>query len=36
MPEVNVWEAIADAEIKVGERVRVLEIEGNILKVGRA
>jgi len=32
----DLWEAIADAEIKVGERVRVLEIEGNILKVGRA
>jgi hypothetical protein len=32
----DLWEAIADAEIRVGERVRVLEIEGNILKVGRA
>ena len=32
----DLWEAVADEEIKVGERVKVLEIEGNILKVGRA
>ena len=32
----EVWEVIADEEIKVGERVRVLDVEGNILKVGRA
>ena len=31
----EVWEAIADEEIKAGERVRVLDVEGNILKVGR-
>jgi len=29
------WESIADVEIKVGERVKVLDVEGNILKVGR-
>jgi membrane protein implicated in regulation of membrane protease activity len=29
------WESIADEEIKVGERVKVLSVEGNILKVGR-
>jgi membrane protein implicated in regulation of membrane protease activity len=32
----DVWESIADEEIKAGERVRVLDVEGNILKVGRA
>lgn len=32
----DVWEVIADEQIKVGERVRVLSIEGNLLKVGRA
>jgi inner membrane protein len=31
----EVWESIADEEIKVGERVKVLEVEGNILKVGK-
>jgi membrane protein implicated in regulation of membrane protease activity len=31
----EVWESIADEEIKTGERVKVLEIEGNILKVGK-
>jgi membrane protein implicated in regulation of membrane protease activity len=31
----DLWESIADVEIKVGERVKVLELEGNILKVGR-
>jgi membrane protein implicated in regulation of membrane protease activity len=31
----EVWEAIADEEIRVGERVRVLDIEGNTLKVGK-
>ncbi len=31
----EVWESIADEEIKAGERVRVLDVEGNILKVGR-
>ncbi len=32
----DVWEVIADEPLKVGERVRVLSIEGNLLKVGRA
>jgi hypothetical protein len=31
----EVWESIADKEIKAGERVKVLEVEGNILKVDR-
>jgi membrane protein implicated in regulation of membrane protease activity len=31
----EVWESIADEEIKAGERVKVLDVEGNILKVGR-
>jgi membrane protein implicated in regulation of membrane protease activity len=31
----DVWESIADEEIKVGERVKVLDIEGDFLKVGR-
>lgn len=31
----EVWESIADEEIKIGERVKVLDVEGNILKVGR-
>ena len=31
----EVWESIADVEIKAGERVKVLDFEGNILKVGR-
>jgi membrane protein implicated in regulation of membrane protease activity len=29
------WESIADEEIRTGERVKVLDVEGNILKVGR-
>ena len=32
----DVWEAIADEEIKAGERARVLDVEGNTLKVGKA
>jgi membrane protein implicated in regulation of membrane protease activity len=32
----DVWEAVADEEIKAGERVRVLDVEGNTLKVGKA
>jgi membrane protein implicated in regulation of membrane protease activity len=32
----EVWESVADEEIRVGQRVRVLEVEGNTLKVGRA
>lgn len=30
------WEAIADEEIAPGDRVHVLEVEGNILRVARA
>ena len=32
----EVWEAIADEEIRTGERVKVLDVEGNILKVGKS
>ena len=32
----EVWESVADEEIRAGERVRVLEVEGNTLKVSRA
>jgi inner membrane protein len=31
----DVWDAIADEEIRIGERVKVLDVEGNLLKVGR-
>jgi inner membrane protein len=31
----DLWECVADDEIRTGERVRVLDVEGNILKVGR-
>ncbi|HEX5804087.1 MAG TPA: NfeD family protein [Azospira sp.] len=31
----DVWECIADEAIRSGERVRVLEVEGSFLKVGR-
>ena len=31
----EVWESIADEEIKAGERVKVLDVEGNLLKVSR-
>jgi len=31
----EVWDSMADEEIKAGERVKVLEVEGNILKVSR-
>src|SRR5688572_2557918 len=31
----EVWESVAEEEIRVGERVRVLEVEGNTLKVSR-
>lgn len=31
----EVWESIADEEIKAGERVMVLEVEGSVLKVSR-
>ena len=32
----EVWESIADEEIKAGERVKVLEVEGSVLRVSRA
>ena len=32
----EVWESVSEQEIRTGERVRVLEVEGNTLKVGRA
>jgi membrane protein implicated in regulation of membrane protease activity len=32
----DLWECIADETIKSGERVKVLDIEGSFLKVGRA
>jgi membrane protein implicated in regulation of membrane protease activity len=31
----EVWDSLAEEEFKVGERVKVLDVEGNILKVGR-
>lgn len=31
----DVWECIADEAIRSGERVRVLDVEGSFLKVGR-
>ena len=30
------WEALSEEEITIGERVRVLDVEGHILKVRRA
>ncbi len=32
----DVWECIADEEIKNGARVKVLAVEGSFLKIGRA
>ena len=32
----EVWDAIAEEEIKAGERVKVLVVEGNFLKVSRS
>ena len=32
----EVWDAMGEEEIKAGERVRVLEVEGNFLKVVRS
>lgn len=32
----DVWDCIADEAIASGERVRVLDVEGSFLKVGRA
>ena len=32
----DVWESISDERLKIGERARVLDVEGNTLKVGRA
>lgn len=31
----DVWECIADEPIRSGERVRVIEVEGSFLKIGR-
>jgi len=31
----DVWECIADEVIKSGERVKVLDVEGSFLKIGR-
>jgi len=31
----EVWEAMSEEEIRMGERVKVLDVEGNILKVAR-
>lgn len=31
----DVWEAIASEEIAVGERIKVLDVEGNILRVAK-
>ena len=32
----DVWPCMADEEIRSGERVRVIAVEGSLLKVGRA
>jgi membrane protein implicated in regulation of membrane protease activity len=32
----DVWDAIADEDIEVGGRVKVLDVEGNILKVTKS
>lgn len=32
----EVWDCIADESIRINDRVRVVSIEGNILKVGKA
>jgi membrane protein implicated in regulation of membrane protease activity len=32
----DVWECLSDEAIKSGERVKVLDVEGSFLKVGRA
>ncbi|MCC7487923.1 MAG: NfeD family protein [Burkholderiales bacterium] len=32
----DLWEALADEEYRVGDRVRILDIEGNMVKVTRA
>jgi membrane-bound ClpP family serine protease len=32
----EIWESIADEEIRVGERIKVVDVEGNMLKVVRA
>ena len=32
----DVWPCIADEEIRSGERVKVLSVEGSLLKVGRS
>ena len=35
MVGADVWPCIADEEIRAGERVKVLAVEGSLLKVGR-
>ena len=32
----DLWDALSEDEIRIGERVRVLDIEGNMVKVTRA
>jgi membrane protein implicated in regulation of membrane protease activity len=32
----DIWPCIADVEIKAGERVKVISVQGSLLKVGRA
>ncbi len=32
----DTWPCVADVEIKAGERVKVLELDGSLLKVGRS
>jgi hypothetical protein len=32
----DAWDCIADEVIKSGERVKVLDVEGSFLKIGRA
>ncbi len=36
MVGADVWPCIADEEIKAGERVKVLEVDGSLLKVKRS
>jgi len=36
MVGADVWPCIADEELKAGERVKVLEVQGSLLKVGRS
>jgi len=32
----DVWECLSDEEIRSGERVKVLSVEGSLVKIGRA